>query len=41
VEAEGRNVQAVQRAAVLPTAWTAADCQVVENGGKVPGKTSL
>jgi hypothetical protein len=41
VEAEGRNVQAVQRAAVLPTAWTAADCQVVENGGKVPGKTRV
>ncbi|MEX0678615.1 MAG: hypothetical protein WD063_16160 [Pirellulales bacterium] len=41
VEAEGRNVQAVQQAAVLPTAWTAADCQVVENGRKVPGKTRV
>jgi len=41
VEAEGRHVQAVQQAAVLPTAWTAADCQVVENGRKVPGKTRV
>jgi len=41
VEAEGRNVQAVQQAAVLPTAWTAADCQVVENGRKVPEKTRV
>ena len=40
-EAEGRNVQAVQQAALLPTAWTAADCQVVENGRKVPGKTRV
>jgi hypothetical protein len=41
VEAEGRQVQAVQQAAVLPTAWTAADCQVVENGRKVPEKTRV
>ena len=30
VEAEGRHVQAVQQAAVLKTAWTAADCQVAQ-----------
>jgi hypothetical protein len=41
VEAEGRNVQAVQQAAVLPTSWTAADCQVVENGGQVPEQTRV
>lgn len=41
VEAEGRQVQAVQQAAVLPTAWTAADCQVLENGRKVPEKTRV
>jgi len=41
VEAEGRHVQAVQQAAVLPTAWTAADCQVVENGRQVPEKTRV
>jgi hypothetical protein len=41
VEAEGRHVQAVQQAAVLRTAWTAADCQVVENGRKVPEKTRV
>lgn len=41
VEAEGRNVQAVQQAAVLRTAWLAADCQVVEGGGKVAGKTRV
>ena len=41
VEAEGRHVQAVQQAAVLPTAWTATDCRVVEKGGKVPEKTRV
>jgi len=41
VEAEGRHVQAVQQAAVLPTAWQAADCPVVENGRKVPEKTRI
>jgi hypothetical protein len=41
VEAEGRNVQAVQQAAVLPTAWTAVDCRVVENGHEVPEKTRV
>lgn len=41
VEAEGRHVQAVQQAAVLPTAWTAADCRVVENGREVPEKTRV
>ena len=41
VEAEGRHVQAVQQAAVLSTAWTATDCQVVENGRKVPEKTRV
>ena len=41
VEAEGRNVQAAQQAAELPTAWSAADCQVVENGRKVPEKTRI
>lgn len=41
VEAEGRNVQMAQQAAVLPTAWTAADCQVVENGRPVPEQTRV
>jgi len=41
VEAEGRRVQAAQQAATLPTAWTSADCEVVENGRKVPGKTRV
>ena len=41
VEAEGRCVQVVQQAAALATAWTAADCVVLENGRKVPGKTRV
>jgi hypothetical protein len=41
VEAEGRRVQAVQQAATLDTAWTAADCQVVEDGHVVAGKTRV
>ena len=41
VEAEGRQVQAVQQAAVITTAWTSKDCEVVENGRKVPGKTRV
>ena len=41
VEAEGRQVQAVQQAATIATAWTSADCEVLENGRKVPGKTRV
>jgi hypothetical protein len=41
VEAEGRQVQAVQQAAAITTAWTSKDCEVVENGRKVPGKTRV
>jgi hypothetical protein len=41
VEAEGRQVQAAQQAAVITTAWTSQDCQVIENGRKVPGKTRI
>jgi hypothetical protein len=41
VEAEGRQVQAVQQAAAIATAWTSKDCEVVENGRKVPGKTRV
>ena len=41
VEAEGRQVQAVQQAAAIPTAWTSKDCEAVENGRKVPGKTRV
>lgn len=41
VEGEGRRVQALQQAATLPTAWTAAACAVVENGRPVPGKTRV
>jgi hypothetical protein len=41
VEAEGRQVQAVQQATAIATAWTSQDCEVVENGRKVPGKTRV
>jgi hypothetical protein len=41
VVAEGRNVQAAQQAGTIATAWTAADCTVVENGRKVPEKTRV
>jgi hypothetical protein len=41
VEAEGRKVQVAQQAAMLPTAWTAADCQVIEQGCVVQGKTRV
>ncbi|MGQ0601945.1 MAG: hypothetical protein ACT4QE_09650 [Anaerolineales bacterium] len=41
VEAEGRRVQAAQQAAAIPTAWTAAACEVVENGRKAPDKTRV
>ena len=41
VEAEGRRVQAVQEAATLDTAWTAADCPVQEQGRVVAGKTRI
>ena len=41
VEAEGRKVQAAQQKAQLDTAWTAADCEVLENGQVVPGKTRI
>jgi len=41
VEAEGRRVQAAQQAAAIATAWTSQDCEVVENGRKVPGKTRV
>lgn len=41
VEAEGRQVQAVQQAAAITTAWTSKDCEVLENGRKVPGKTRV
>jgi hypothetical protein len=41
VEREGRRVLAVQQAAVLDTAWTAADCAVVENGRAAPEKTRV
>lgn len=41
VERVGRDVQAMQQAAALPTAWTAADCEVVENGRKTLGKTRV
>ena len=38
VEAEGRHVQAVQQAAALATAWTAADCVVRGKRPKSAGK---
>ena len=41
VEAEGRQVQAAQQAAAIATAWSSQDCEVVENGEKVPGKTRV
>ena len=41
VVAEGRGVQAAQQAGAIATAWTAADCTVVENGRKVPEKTRV
>lgn len=41
VEAEGRQVQAVQQAAAITTAWTSQDCEVLESGRKVPGKTRV
>lgn len=41
VEREGRRVLAVQQAAALDTAWTAADCAVVEEGRVVPEKTRV
>lgn len=41
VEAEGRHVQALQQAARLDTAWTAADCLLLEEGRIVPGKTRV
>ena len=41
VEAEGRQVQAVQQAAAIATAWTSQDCKVVENGRKVPEQTRV
>jgi len=41
VVAEGRGVQAAQQAGAIATAWTAADCTVVENGGKVPEQTRV
>jgi len=41
VEAEGRQVQAAQQQAGLATAWTSKDCEVLENGRKVPGKTRV
>jgi hypothetical protein len=41
VEAEGRKVQTAQQAAQIDTAWTAADCSVVENGRVVPEKTRV
>jgi hypothetical protein len=41
VEAEGRNVEAMQQAAVLPTAWTAVDCRVVAGGHEVSEKTRV
>lgn len=41
VEAEGRRVQAVQQAQAIDTAWTAADCPVVEAGRVVKDKTRI
>jgi hypothetical protein len=41
VVAEGRGVQAAQQAGAIATAWTAADCTVVENGRKVPEQTRV
>src|SRR3972149_1905474 len=41
VVAEGRSVQAAQQAGAIATAWTAADCTVVENGRTVPEKTRV
>ena len=41
VEVEGRQVQAAQQATAIATAWTSKDCEVVENGRKVPGKTRV
>jgi hypothetical protein len=41
VVAAGRTVLAVQETAALATAWTAADCEVVENGRVTPGKTRI
>ena len=41
VEAEGRQVLAAQQANMIDTAWTAADCEVTENGRVVPGKTRI
>jgi hypothetical protein len=41
VEAEGRKVQVAQHEAVLQTAWTTADCQVIEAGRVVAGKTRV
>ena len=41
VVAEGRSVQAAQQAGAIATAWTAADCTVVENGRKVPEQTRV
>jgi hypothetical protein len=41
VEAEGRRVQAAQQRGAIATAWTAADCQVVEPGRAVAGKTRV
>ena len=34
-------MQAAQQAAALDTAWTSADCAVIEQGRAVPGKTRL
>ena len=41
VLSEGRRVQAAQQAATLPTAWTAKDCLVPEEGRELPGKTRV
>jgi hypothetical protein len=41
VEAEGRRALAAQQTRTLPTAWTSADCEVVEDGRKTPGKTRV
>jgi hypothetical protein len=41
VEAEGRRVQAAQQGAAIAAAWSSKDCEVVENGRKVPGKTRV
>lgn len=41
VEAEGRRVLRAQQDRSIATAWTSADCEVVEKGRTTPGKTRV